>query len=52
MAPITSVSELTPESSFGGDIVTIAAGPGGVFGNGVAWLAWMHWCFVRGEGYG
>jgi len=23
-----------------------------VFGNGVAWLAWMHWCFVRGEGYG
>ena len=18
-----------------------------VFGNGVAWLAWMHWCFVR-----
>jgi hypothetical protein len=33
MAPITSVSELTPISSFGGDIVTIAAGPGGVFGN-------------------
>ena len=32
MAPITSVSELTPLSSFGGDIVTIAAGPGGVFG--------------------
>ena len=32
-APITSVSELTPISSFGGDIVTIAAGPGGVFGN-------------------
>jgi hypothetical protein len=32
-APITSVSELTPASSFGGDIVTIAAGPGGVFGN-------------------
>ena len=27
MAPITSVSELTPISSFGGDIVTIAAGP-------------------------
>jgi hypothetical protein len=19
-----------------------------VFGNGVAWLAWTHWCFVRG----
>ncbi len=19
-----------------------------VFGNGFAWLAWMHWCFVRG----
>ncbi len=19
-----------------------------VLGNGVAWLAWMHWCFVRG----
>jgi predicted membrane protein len=19
-----------------------------VFGNGIAWLAWMHWCFVRG----
>ena len=18
-----------------------------VFGNGIAWLAWMHWCFVR-----
>ena len=35
MAPITSVSELTPISSFGGDIVTIAAGPGGVFGNDV-----------------
>ncbi len=34
-APITSVSELTPISSFGGDIVTIAAGPGGVFGNDV-----------------
>ena len=33
MAPITSVSELTPISSFGGDIVAIAAGPGGVFGN-------------------
>ena len=35
MAPITSVSELTPISSFGGDIVTIAAGPGGVFGNSI-----------------
>ena len=34
-APITSVSELTPISSFGGDIVSIAAGPGGVFGNDV-----------------
>ena len=34
-APITSVSELTPVSSFGGDIVTIAAGPGGVFGNAI-----------------
>ena len=33
MAPITSVSELTPIASFGNDIVTIAAGPGGVFGN-------------------
>src|ERR1700746_3317455 len=29
MAPITSVSELAPASSFGGDIVAIAAGPGG-----------------------
>ncbi len=35
MAPITSVSELTPISSFGNDIVSIAAGPGGVFGNDV-----------------
>ncbi len=34
-APVTSVSELTPISSFGGDIVTIAPGPGGVFGNDV-----------------
>src|SRR6516162_6389157 len=34
-APITSVSMLTPISSFGNDIVTIAAGPGGVFGNDV-----------------
>ena len=32
---ITSVSELTPISSFGGDIVALAAGPGGVFGNGL-----------------
>lgn len=23
-----------------------------VFGNGSAWLAWMHWCFVRGGGCG
>ena len=23
-----------------------------VFGNGLAWLAWMHWCFVRGETHG
>jgi hypothetical protein len=23
-----------------------------VFGNGTAWLAWMHWCFVRGTGNG
>ena len=35
MAPITSVSELAPASAFGGDIVTIAAGPGGVFGNAI-----------------
>ena len=35
MAPITSVSELTPISSFGNQIVTIAAGPGGVFGEDV-----------------
>ena len=35
MAPITSVSELTPISSFGNDIVSIVAGPGGVFGNDV-----------------
>ena len=34
-APITSVSELTPISSFGSDIVNIAAGPGGVFGDDV-----------------
>jgi len=23
-----------------------------VFGNGTAWLAWMHWCFVRGASNG
>ena len=23
-----------------------------VFGNGAAWLAWVHWCFVRGGPYG
>ena len=23
-----------------------------VLGNGLAWLAWMHWCFVRGGSYG
>ena len=34
-APATSVSELTPISAFGGDIVRIKAGPGGVFGKGV-----------------
>ncbi len=34
-SPITSVAELTPLSSFGGDIVRLAAGPGGVFGNGL-----------------
>ena len=34
-APITSVAETTPLSSFGGDIVRIKAGPGGVFGNGL-----------------
>ncbi|MCL1475963.1 hypothetical protein [Argonema antarcticum] len=22
-----------------------------VFGNGFAWLAWAHWCFVRGGAY-
>ncbi|MHC5539861.1 SMP-30/gluconolactonase/LRE family protein, partial [Singulisphaera rosea] len=32
-APTTSVNLLTPASSFGGDIVRIEAGPGGVFGN-------------------
>ncbi|WP_165065201.1 hypothetical protein [Paludisphaera rhizosphaerae] len=34
-APITSVAELTPLSSFGGDMVKVEAGPGGVFGNGL-----------------
>jgi hypothetical protein len=23
-----------------------------VFGNGLAWLAWVHWCFVREAGHG
>ena len=32
-APVTTVNQLTPASSFGGDIVRIQAGPGGVFGN-------------------
>ena len=34
-APITSVAELTPNSAFGGDIVNIAPGPGGVFGSAI-----------------
>jgi hypothetical protein len=34
-APFTSVTQLTPISSFGGDIVRIRSGPGGVFGNGL-----------------
>lgn len=34
-AAYTSVSELTPTSSFGGDIVRIKAGPGGDFGKGI-----------------
>lgn len=34
-APITSVTMLTPDSSFGGDNVRLKAGPGGVFGNGL-----------------
>jgi hypothetical protein len=33
--PFTSVTQLTPISSFGGDIVRIESGPGGVFGNDV-----------------
>ena len=23
-----------------------------VFGNAIAWLAWTHWCFVRGGTHG
>ncbi len=34
-APLVSVTELTPISSFGGDIVRIEAGPGGSFGDDV-----------------
>ena len=34
-APITTVSQLTDASSFGGDMVRIEAGPGGDFGKGV-----------------
>lgn len=34
-APLTTVSQLTAASSFGGDIVRIEAGPGGDFGKGV-----------------
>ena len=34
-APITSVTEFAPNSEYGGDIVQIAAGPGGDFGKGV-----------------
>lgn len=34
-APITSVSQMTPASTFGGDMVRVKAGPGGVFGNGL-----------------
>ncbi len=34
-APLVSVGELTPISQFGNDIVQIAAGPGGAFGNGI-----------------
>jgi hypothetical protein len=34
-APLTSVTELSPASQFGGDIVRVVAGPGGVFGNGL-----------------
>src|SRR5262249_39957254 len=34
-APITSVAQLTSANSFGGDVVRIKAGPGGVFGSAV-----------------
>ena len=34
-APFTSVTQLTPISAFGGDIVRIRSGPGGDFGNGI-----------------
>jgi hypothetical protein len=34
-SPLVSVSELTPITTFGGDIVRIKAGPGGDFGNGL-----------------
>ncbi len=34
-APITSVTQFAANSQFGGDIVRIKAGPGGVFGNDV-----------------
>ncbi len=34
-AGFTSVSQLTPSSVFGGDMVRIQAGPGGDFGKGV-----------------
>ncbi len=34
-APITSVSQLASNTAFGGDMVTIQAGPGGVFGNAI-----------------
>ena len=34
-APITTVSQLTPISAFGNDVVRIKAGPGGEFGKGV-----------------
>ncbi|MFO0909641.1 MAG: hypothetical protein U0794_15015 [Isosphaeraceae bacterium] len=34
-APFASVTQLTPITSFGGDIVRIKAGPGGDFGKGV-----------------
>jgi hypothetical protein len=34
-APLDTVTELAPISNFGGDIVTIQAGPGGVFGNDI-----------------